>query len=234
MKPLFGVLASLTALFSISCGKSDAEKFADSFCAEIAKCCVQAGLPGDGKACHALEALGAASGSYNSQAADACLAEVRSEVSAGTFCTALGSSSPSACDSVYGNSSGKKKLGESCNVDSDCAPSRTAEVACNMGTCTALLAVGATCTFSSDCVRAAFCDYSKNACAARVPAGGACAGGSSTECVTGYYCSSGSNQCAPQVANGTACTTAAMCQSDYCASGTCQDNGGMSFFCGSN
>jgi len=234
MKPLFGVLASLTALFSISCGKSDAEKFADSFCAEIAKCCVQAGLPGDGKACHALEALGAASGSYNSQAADACLAEVRSQVSAGTFCTDLDSSSQSACDSVYGSSSGSKKLGETCNFDSDCTASSAGEVACNMGTCTALLAVGATCTFTSDCVHSAFCDYNKSVCAARVPAGGVCAGSSSAECVTGYYCSSGFNQCALQVANGTPCTTSTMCQSDYCSNGTCQDNGGISFFCGSN
>ena len=234
MKRTLSLLATLTITFSLGCGNSDSEKFADSYCAAVAKCCGQAGLPSDGKVCHQWMAFGSAGASYNSQAGDACLAEVRSQVSAGTFCTDMSSSSPSACDSVYGSKNGTKKLGETCNSDSDCAAPSTGEVACNMSTCTALLAVGTTCSFTSDCVHSAFCDYNKDVCTARVAAGGVCTGSSSAECVAGYYCASSSNQCTAQVANGAPCTTATMCQSDYCSSNTCQDNGGLSFICGSN
>ena len=120
----------LSIALSLGCSKSNTDKFADSYCAEVAKCCSQAALPGDGKACHALMAFSADFGSYNSQAGDACLAEVHSQVSAGTFCTDLSSSSQSACDSVYGSSSGSKKPGEDCFFDSDCAPSSSGQVRC--------------------------------------------------------------------------------------------------------
>jgi len=219
MKPLLGVLASLTALISVGCGKSDAEKFADSYCGEVAKCCAQAGKRSDGQLCHFLMS----GGSYNSQAGDACLAEVRSQVSAGTFCTGLVSSSQSACDSVFGR--GSKKLGETCDFPSDCAPLSAGEVACNLGTCVALLAVGGTCSSTSDCVRSAFCDYSKTVCTARVPAGGICTGSNDAECVDGYYCPNTPNLCTAKGTNGAPCTTPNMCQSDYCSSNTCQSNG---------
>ena len=228
MKLSLALLVGVALACSQGCGgKSDAEKFADSYCAEIAKCCVQAGLPGDGKSCHAEEAYNAAGSGYDSQAGDACLAEVRSQVSAGTFCTDLGPSSKASCGSVYGYvSPGSQNLGEFCSLDSDCAPASTAEVGCSGGTqtCAALLAVGATCRFSSDCVRSAFCDYSKTTCTARVAAGDVCTGSNSEDCVDGYYCSSTSNQCTAQVASGTACTTDVMCKSDNCNGVTCEDN----------
>jgi hypothetical protein len=117
-----------------ACGKSDTENFADSYCAEVAKCCGQAGLPADGQTCRQWMAFAAAGGSYNAAAGDACLAEMRAEVGAGTFCTDFGSpsssSSPSACDSVYGSPSGNRQPGETCDFDSDCAPSSEGKVAC--------------------------------------------------------------------------------------------------------
>jgi hypothetical protein len=67
----------------------------------------------------------------NAQAGDACLAEMRSQVNAGTFCANLSSTSTSPCDSVYGSGgSGNKKPGDTCNVDSDCAPAANGKVVC--------------------------------------------------------------------------------------------------------
>jgi hypothetical protein len=115
-------------VLALGCGKSDSEKFADAYCAEFAKCCVQAGFSGDGKICRLLFSGG---GSYDAKAGDACLAEMKAEVSAGTFCTSASSSSSSSCNSVYGSAgSGKKKPGDPCNLDSDCAASSEGKVVC--------------------------------------------------------------------------------------------------------
>jgi hypothetical protein len=219
------------------CGKSDSEKFADAYCAEMAKCCGQAGLPTDGKICHQLVSM--ASGSYNSKAGDACLADMRTQVAAGTFCS--GEASSAACDSVFGNgsSTGNKQLGEACEFDDDCARSSEGLVKCDLesNTCVARKDLGASCSFSSDCVPSTFCDFSKDVCTARVAAGNACTGTSSDECVDGYYCPSSSGKCTAQSANGASCTLSSECKSLYCSSGTCQDNGlgnfGLAMFCGS-
>jgi hypothetical protein len=130
MKKGPGLVVAVAFACPTGCGKSDSEKFADSYCAEVAKCCGQASLPADGQTCHQLMTFTEVGGSYNSSAGDACLAEMKSEVSAGTFCTGLNASSASACDSVYGSSSGNKKPGETCIFDSDCAPSSKGKVVC--------------------------------------------------------------------------------------------------------
>jgi len=57
MKSFLGFFMGLSIVLSLGCSKSDTDKFADSYCAEVAKCCSQAALPGDGKACHALMAF---------------------------------------------------------------------------------------------------------------------------------------------------------------------------------
>jgi hypothetical protein len=223
-------LAGLAIACSPGCGKSDSEKFVDSYCAEVAKCCGQEGKAADGKTCHNLMTVFSAAGTYNSANGDACLAEMRSETSTGTFCAQLNAgssaSSSSPCDAVFGNAStGSKKVGETCDFDFDCATPSTGQVGCNLGVCTVLLAAGGACTFAAECVHGAFCDSSKSVCADRVAAGGTCTGRDSAECVDGYYCPSGSLHCTAQVAAGAACTTAAMCQSGSCSSGTCQPNG---------
>jgi hypothetical protein len=131
MKAKLGLVVCLALASAQACGgKSDSEKFAESYCAEVAKCCGLASLPTDGKACRELFVLAGMGGSYNSQAGNACLAEVKSQASAGTFCTSLDSSAASACDSVYGSSSGSKKPGETCDFDSDCATSSDGKVVC--------------------------------------------------------------------------------------------------------
>jgi hypothetical protein len=118
------LLASL-GLLATACGKSDAEKFADSYCAELSKCCAQAGLPSDGETCHLL----LSGGSYNAKAGDACLAEMRSEVAAGTFCSS-GDSSPT-CNGVFASGgTGSKKPGDACDFDDDCAASSAGQVTC--------------------------------------------------------------------------------------------------------
>lgn len=131
MKIRLGLMACWVLASAAGCsGKSDAEKLADSYCSEVAKCCSQAGLSPDDQGCHALWTLANMAGSYNAQAGSACLAEIQSQASAGTFCANLSSSSPSACDSVYGSSSGSKQPGEPCDFDSDCAPSSEGKVVC--------------------------------------------------------------------------------------------------------
>jgi len=82
-------MVCLAAASFAACGKSDAEKFADAYCAEVAKCCGAASMPADGKMCHQWAAFAAAGGSYNAAAGDACMAEIKSEVAAGTFCDGL-------------------------------------------------------------------------------------------------------------------------------------------------
>jgi hypothetical protein len=129
MKELLGLPFVLLAFSSLGCGKSPAEQFADSYCAEIAKCCGEAGLPADGKMCHEWMTFATMGGSYNGSAGDACLAEMRAQVSAGIFCSSLSDSQ--ACDQVFeSGSSGNKKPGESCDFDSDCALSNEGEVVC--------------------------------------------------------------------------------------------------------
>jgi hypothetical protein len=111
-------------------------------------------------------------------------------------------------------------------------------IQCKSGTCVALIAVGATCSSTSDCVRSAYCDYTKGSCTPHVATGSTCKGSDSSECIDGDYCDSTTKLCAAKGANGAACTTANMCQSSNCPSGTCQSNGldtfGLTLLCGSN
>ena len=247
MKYSMGVLASLTALLSLGCGKSDSEKFADSFCGEVVKCCAQASLPSNGNLCH----LVMSSGSYNSQAGNACLAEMKSEVAAGTFCTTLGSP---ACDSVSGGgSSGSKKPGETCNVDGDCAPSSDGKVACASlyvnsafihecqvqvpgkvaDTPCAGTQDGDTFLWATDVTeiapRAIVCNTAdgvqckSGVCAALAAVGASC--GSTFECVRSAFCDSGTGKCSLRVVVGNACPSGDDDQcldGNYCASGTNQ------------
>jgi hypothetical protein len=125
MKKSLGLLLALSA--ALACGKSDSEKFADDYCAEVAKCCAEAKLPGDGATCRMLMSFASAGSSFNTQAGDACLADMRSQVSAGTFCAELGTS---ACDAVFDSGSGNKKPGETCDFDDECAPSSEGDVKC--------------------------------------------------------------------------------------------------------
>ena len=132
MKAKLGWLVCVALASSLGCGeeKSAEEAFVDSYCAEVSRCCAQAYLPTDGRGCREVWALAALGGTYSPQSGDACLAEVRSQAGAGTFCKNVSEGTPSACDVVYGASSGMKQPGESCALDSDCAGSSDGDVIC--------------------------------------------------------------------------------------------------------
>jgi hypothetical protein len=241
MRALPRLVSILSVPLALGCGKSDSEKFIDAYCAEVAQCCAQAGMSGDGKMCHQMMSFAASYGSYDAAAGDACLAEVRALVSEGTFCSGTASSADSACDVVYGSgSSGSKQVGEECDFDNDCAGGKEGKATCEydfdsgVGTCKALAEVGAPCTSTFDCVDSAYCDYDSDLCAARVAAGGACT--LSSECFDGYYCPSSTNQCTAQKENGAACTSFSECRSGNCENGTCASSGlenfAFAFLCG--
>ncbi len=118
----FVIVVAITG--AAACGKSDQEKFADSYCGEIVKCCAKAGVSGNGQFCH----LAMSGGGYNAKAGDSCLAEMKQQVAAGSFCDNL--DGPSACDSVFPTASGNNKPGEVCQFDSDCATSTAGPVSC--------------------------------------------------------------------------------------------------------
>jgi hypothetical protein len=125
MKSWLGLLLALAVSFAAGCGKSDSEKFADSYCAEVAKCCVAAGMSTNGQLCHLLFA----GGSYNPSAGQACLAEIKAQAAAGAKCTLDAVSS--VCDAVVSSGgSGNKKPGENCQSDNDCATSSEGKVVC--------------------------------------------------------------------------------------------------------
>jgi hypothetical protein len=126
----YPLVMSIGLAFACGCGKSGADKFADSFCAEVAKCCDQLGYTDHGKMCNNLMSFAVMGGSYDSKAGDACLAEIKAQAAAGTFCSGAGPSKN--CDAVFPPKSGNKKPGETCEFDSDCASSSQGEAGCNM------------------------------------------------------------------------------------------------------
>ena len=233
---------SLFAL-TLGCGKSSSETFVDGYCTEVAKCCGKAGLPSDGKTCRQFMGLMTSGGGYNASAGDACLAEMRAEAAAGTFCDGSGSSS-ATCDSVYKTASGgSKKPGETCEFDSDCAKSAEGKVACDsaylnndfvykcqlqmegkagdspcVGTQDGNVIMGYSDSNATDVVaRGYVCDLAKGI---RCDSGTCKAlvgvGGtcsSSSQCSTDLYCDYVSDKCAPRVAVGGACAGSS---SDLC------------------
>lgn len=113
------------ALVASACSSNEGGKFANAYCPEVAKCCSKLGFSGgDGQMCRFM-----LSAAPSNAATDACLAEMRSQVAAGTFCVADGPSP--ACDTAFSsNASGNKKPGDDCDLDSECAPSTDGKVAC--------------------------------------------------------------------------------------------------------
>jgi hypothetical protein len=245
MKSSVGFLAGLTIAFSLGCGQSNSEKFVDTFCGEFAKCCAQAGLPSNGNFCH----LMMSGGSYNSQAGDACLAEMKSQVAAGTFCASQDSSS--VCQSVFSSPGGGKKPGEDCNIDSDCAPSSNGKVVCaSLYVNSAFIhkcqvqvqgKVGDTpCAGTKDgdfflssggetdiapsaivCNTADGVQCKSGTCVALAAVGATC--GSTLDCVRSAFCPVSAGKCAVRVAAGSACASGdddECLDGNYCASGT--------------
>ena len=222
-------------------GKSDVQKFADAYCAEVAKCCVQAGMSGNGQLCHFAFTAG---GSYNAAAGEACLAEVRAEVAAGTFCTS-DRAATSACDNVVTSPGGGKQPGETCDVSSDCAKSSEGEATCTqtyngtdwVGSCQVQIpgkAGDSPCIGTQDgdvlsyvgsgssdviprgyvCNTADGLKCSSGTCVALAAVGATCS--YSSDCVRTAYCD-GTDHCVARVAAGATCTGSDLSE---CAAGT--------------
>jgi hypothetical protein len=227
MKTKLRFLMALPILSSLACGKSDAEKFAEAFCAEVSKCCGEQGQPTDGRICKTFMSMAQ---DYNSAAGDACLAEIRAQAAEGKFCLSKSSDS-SPCNSVYSDRAGNSKPGEACTGDSDCAKSSEGQVVCatvfvngeGVSKCQVRIAgkPGEACIgtqegdsfwgYGSDDLpsRATVCSISDgvrcdgNTCVALTEAGGSCL--SSSDCVRSAYCDSSQDKCATRVANGATC-----------------------------
>lgn len=129
MRIKLAFLASAVLLHAVGCGKSDVEKFADEYCGEVAKCCKKFAM-GDGGMCRTLFGMPGAEDAYDKSAGNACLAETRALVAAGTFCSPPENAS-SPCESVFEDrGGGKQQPGQTCDFDSDCAPASAGTVAC--------------------------------------------------------------------------------------------------------
>jgi hypothetical protein len=246
IKPLLVFL--LFAVDVLACGKSKEEKFADTYCSEIAKCCAQADITGgDGTLCRWAMSSGVSN-------IDACLTELNAEVADGTFCTYLGNppnatAASSACAEAVRH--GSKKPGESCVTDSDCAASDLGPVSCasayvngdfidkcqvqipgRAGDSPCLGTRDGDMTSSTDpagdvAPQGYICDTADGvvckggACTALTAVGGSC--GSSYECVRTAFCDSSQGKCAAKVSIGDACVGKA---DDECEGGYCDSQGG--------
>jgi hypothetical protein len=129
--PGLSVLVGLVGL-GLSCGDSGGagsqEAFVASYCDLFIPCCAKAGLRSDGTQCKLFLGAFAPQGKYDKQAGEACLAEAKAASSKADFCdTGLESA---VCDKVFGEPSGSKKPGETCESDSDCAASSEGKVDC--------------------------------------------------------------------------------------------------------
>jgi hypothetical protein len=226
MKTKRTLLMAFPILSCLACGKSDAEKFADTFCGEVSKCCRERGMSGDSQICKMF--LSTAQG-YNASAGEACLAEVKAQAAAGTFCQSTSSDS-SPCKSVYSSGSGKGKPGEVCSTDSDCAKSSEGQVTCASilvnddwkRMCQVWIAgkAGDACVGTQDgdgyggsgdntLPRITMCKISdglrcaEGSCVPLSAVGASCSW--TSDCVRSAYCDSTRNKCAARIANGGTC-----------------------------
>jgi hypothetical protein len=124
---------SLLVGLGLSCGDSGGagsqEAFVASYCDLFTPCCAKAGLRSDGQQCKLFLGAFAPQGTYDKQAGEACLAEVKAASAKADFCDDTETAS-AACDKVFGDPSGSKKPGETCESDTDCAASSEGKVDC--------------------------------------------------------------------------------------------------------
>ncbi len=122
-----GALALLTlaaAACSSSGGGSSAStssQFVQQFCALLAPCCADAGLPSNGQQCTSLLDALTSQASYDAAAGQACLGALQQASSQPGFCS--GTMNEPACQQVFGGgAAGTARPGQACKSDSDCAP----------------------------------------------------------------------------------------------------------------
>lgn len=111
------------------CGGSSASSFVSEYCDLVAPCCKAEGLKTDGKQCRALYGALSGAASYDAEAGDECLAQVRAAKDQADFCSV--GFSPVACDRAFeARPSGSRKPGETCDQTRDCAGSAEGSVEC--------------------------------------------------------------------------------------------------------
>jgi hypothetical protein len=133
MKRSLFVLGILPIALSLACSKTAAEKFNETFCGYIAPCCKQLNITSSGNmSCTELMNFLSMGAKYDSSKGNACLAEMKTEVDAGTFCNGNTGDTPSVCNEVYSSESkrGNKKPGDTCDLDDDCALPVQGQVSC--------------------------------------------------------------------------------------------------------
>lgn len=131
---ILAVLLGGAWLGVVGCGDDKSagnkDQFISQYCAVFSSCCKAAGRPSDGAQCRALYGAFTSAADYDQAAGQACLDEARA---ASDKCDTSMASSPS-CDKVFGSgSAGKKKPGETCDSDSDCAPPESGSAGCVYG-----------------------------------------------------------------------------------------------------
>jgi hypothetical protein len=132
IKNPFGILASLVAAGALvlSCGDGGGdprEEFISTYCGLLQPCCAMAKLPSDGQQCRLVFAI-LRQTSYDANAGERCLTELRAASSKPDFC-AGSKAGPAVCRAVF-KQAGSKKPGESCDSNTDCAPSPEGDVQC--------------------------------------------------------------------------------------------------------
>lgn len=111
-------------------GAATSDSFIDQYCGLLQPCCQQAGLRTDGVACKAFATFAAAQGTYDPQAGDRCITELRAQSATSEFCKNP-SLNAASCRNVYASKgSGTKAPGAPCSDDDECAPSAEGTAEC--------------------------------------------------------------------------------------------------------
>ena len=124
----------LLFVLAIGCSSGTSSSERDDFIAQVCQrympCCAAAGKPSDGSACRSF--LGAFAGqTYDAAAGKACLGELDAQKSSPSFCDGnFTSKSTPSCGKALSSTGGTKKPGETCESDSECAPSSEGDVNC--------------------------------------------------------------------------------------------------------
>ncbi|MEO6419765.1 MAG: hypothetical protein ABIP39_10180 [Polyangiaceae bacterium] len=244
------IASSVSACSSTSTAAPIAEadlavQAAHALCDSIQPCCAQVGYTYDGETCIAAEKAevqqeltkeSGRGGTYDANAAGACVAQLRAQAAACADPPA--GSRMKDCGPIY---VGTKKVGDACAHTAECAANPEGSVSCSIttviggpgtgttdtGICVLYKTVaakgdpcggsssGKTPSIQADCESNSspfYCDYSgTHTCVDRIAIGQTCHG---SDCVIGAFCNNG--KCAAQLAEGATCTYGNCATGLYC------------------
>jgi hypothetical protein len=126
-------LLVMVGVLGLSCGgdaPGPASEYIEAYCELAGSCCAIAGESSDVKKCHLAVGTLFQGRAYDPIAGRACLDELRAANARADFCVFAFEHAPS-CDKAIGQlAGGSRKPGETCTVDSECAPSSEGRVFC--------------------------------------------------------------------------------------------------------